>query len=181
MVYIFLANGFEDIEALAPIDILRRAGVELTTVGVGSSEILSSHKVRFGTDTTVDKIKLDEKLDMVILPGGKLGTVNLENDDYVQAAVDYCVKNDRYVAAICAAPSILGHKGLLKGREATCYPGFEGELEGAVISDKYVVQDGKFITARGAGVCIEFGLKLTEVLTSAEKAQSIKEGIQCAW
>lgn len=180
MVYIFLANGFEDIEALAPIDILRRAGVELVTVGVGGSEIVSAHKVRFGTDTTVDKIELNDKLDMLILPGGMPGTINLENDDYVQAAIDYCVKNDKYVGAICAAPSILGHKGLLNGKEATCYPGFEKELEGAKLSDKYVAEDGKFITARGAGVCIEFGLKLAEKLTSAKTAQEIKEGIQCA-
>lgn len=181
MVYIFLANGFEEIEALAPIDILRRAGVEVVTVGVGSSEIVSSHKVKFGTDTTVDKIVLDDKLEMVILPGGMPGTVNLENDDYVQAAIDYCVNNDKYVAAICAAPSILGHKGLLNGREATCYPGFEKDLEGAKLSEKYVAQDGKFITARGAGVCIEFGLKLAEKLTSAEIADNIKKSIQCAW
>lgn len=181
MVYVFLANGFEEIEALAPIDILRRAGVEVVTVGVGSSEIVSSHKVKFGTDTTVDKIVLDDKLEMVILPGGMPGTLNLENDDYVQAAIDYCVKNDKYVAAICAAPSILGHKGLLDGREATCYPGFEEALEGAKLSEKYVAEDGKFITARGAGVCVEFGLKLAEKLTSVENAENIKKSIQCAW
>lgn len=181
MVYIFLANGFEEIEALAPIDILRRAGVEVVTVGVGSSEIVSSHKVKFGTDTTVDKIVLDDKLEMVILPGGMPGTLNLENDDYVQAAIDYCVNNNKYVAAICAAPSILGHKGLLNDREATCYPGFEEALEGAKLSEKYVAEDGKFITARGAGVCIEFGLTLAEKLTNPEKAENIKKSIQCAW
>lgn len=181
MVYVFLANGFEEIEALAPIDILRRAGVEVVTVGVGSSEIVSSHKVKFGTDTTVDKIVLDDKLEMVVLPGGMPGTLNLENDDYVQAAIDYCVNNDKYVAAICAAPSILGHKGLLNGKEATCYPGFEEALEGVKLSEKYVACDGKFITARGAGVCIEFGLKLAEKLTNAEKADNIKKSIQCAW
>ncbi|MBE6873066.1 MAG: DJ-1/PfpI family protein [Ruminococcus albus] len=179
MVYVFLANGFEELEALAPIDILRRAGVEVVTVGVDSTEITASHKVVFNADTTVDKITLDDKLEMIVLPGGMLGTLNLENNDYVQAAIDYCVKNDKYVSAICAAPSILGHKGLLKGRKAVCFPGFEKDLEGAEIAEIGVAEDGKFITAKGAGVCIEFALKLVEKLVSAEKADEIKRGIQC--
>ncbi|EGC01714.1 DJ-1 family glyoxalase III [Ruminococcus albus] len=179
MVYVFLANGFEELEALAPIDILRRAGVEVVTVGVDSTEITASHKVVFNADTTVDKITLDDKLEMIVLPGGMPGTLNLENNDYVQAAIDYCVKNDKYVSAICAAPSILGHKGLLKGRKAVCFPGFEKDLEGAEIAEIGVAEDGKFITAKGAGVCIEFALKLVEKLVSAEKADEIKRGIQC--
>ena len=179
MVYVFLANGFEELEALAPIDILRRAGVEVVTVGVDSTEITASHKVVFNADTTVDKITLDDKLEMIVLPGGMPGTLNLENNDYVQAAIDYCVKNDKYVSAICAAPSILGHKGLLKGRKAVCFPGFEKDLEGAEIVESGVAEDGKFITAKGAGVCIEFALKLVEKLVSAEKADEIKRGIQC--
>lgn len=179
MVYVFLANGFEELEALAPIDILRRAGVEVVTVGVDSTEITASHKVVFNADTTVDKITLDDKLEMIVLPGGMPGTLNLENNDYVQAVIDYCVKNDKYVSAICAAPSILGHKGLLKGRKAVCFPGFEKDLEGAEIAEIGVAEDGKFITAKGAGVCIEFALKLVEKLVSAEKADEIKRGIQC--
>lgn len=179
MVYVFLANGFEELEALAPIDILRRAGVEVVTVGVDSTEITASHKVVFNADTTVDKITLDDKLEMIVLPGGMPGTLNLENNDYVQAAIDYCVKNDKYVSAICAAPSILGHKGLLKGKKAVCFPGFEKDLEGAEIAEIGVAEDGKFITAKGAGVCIEFALKLVEKLVSAEKADEIKRGIQC--
>ncbi|MBQ8965228.1 DJ-1 family glyoxalase III [Ruminococcus sp.] len=179
MVYVFLANGFEELEALAPIDILRRAGVEVTTVGVDTQTITASHKVVFTADTTVDKIVLDDKVDMVVLPGGMPGTLNLENDDYVQAAIDFCVKNDKYIAAICAAPSILGHKGLLKGKKAICFPGFEKDLEGAEISEKAVVCDGKFITAKGAGVAVDFALMLAEKLVSAEKAEEIRKGIQC--
>ena len=179
MVYVFLANGFEEIEALAPIDILRRAGVNVITVGVDSQEITASHKVRFTADTTVDKIVLSDELEMIVLPGGMPGTLNLENNDYVQAALDHCVNNDKYVAAICAAPSILGHKGLLKDKEAICFPGFEKDLEGAKISASAVAEDGKFITAKGAGVCIDFALKLVEVLVSAEKAAEIRKGIQC--
>ncbi len=179
MVYIFLANGFETIEALAPVDILKRAGVEAVTVGVGGKVIVSAQNIPVTADITADKISLDDSLDMIVLPGGMPGTLNLEADSSVQAAIDCCVKNDKYIGAICAAPSILGHKGLLDGKEAICYPGFEKDLTGAVISEKYVVQDGKIITARGAGVCVDFGLKLAEVLTSVEKAQSVREGIQC--
>lgn len=179
MVYVFLANGFEELEALAPIDILRRAGVAVTTVGVDSQTITASHKVVFTTDITVDKVVLDDSVEMIVLPGGMPGTLNLENNDYVQAAIDFCVKNDRYVAAICAAPSILGHKGLLKGKKAICFPGFEKDLEGAEISADHVVEDGKFITAKGAGVCIPFALKLVEKLVSAEKAAELHDSLQC--
>lgn len=179
MVYVFLANGFEELEALAPIDILRRAGVKVTTVGVDSQTITASHGVVFTADTTVDKTILDDDVEMIVLPGGMPGTLNLENNDYVQAAIDYCVKNDRYVAAICAAPSILGHKGLLKDREAVCFPGFEKDLEGAKISASPVAEDGRFITAKGAGVCIPFALKLVEKLVSADKAEELFASLQC--
>lgn len=179
MVYVFLANGFEIIEALAPVDMLRRAGVEVRTVGVGSKTIVSSHKISINADITADEVVLDDNLQMVVLPGGMPGTLNLEADETVQKAVDFCAEKDRFIAAICAAPSILGHKGLLQGREAICFPGFESELKGAKLSDKYVAQDGKIITARGAGVCIPFGLKLVENLVSKEKADSLEASIQC--
>ena len=179
MVYVFLANGFEELEATAPIDVLRRAGVEVVTVGVDCENITSAHNMRYITDTTVDKITLDDNIDMIVLPGGMPGTVNLENNDYVQAAIDYCVKNDKFIAAICAAPSILGHKGLLKDREAICFPGFEKDLEGAKISEKPVAMDGKFITAKGAGVAVKFALTLVEALVSAERSDEIRKGMQC--
>lgn len=179
MVYVFLANGFEELEALAPIDILRRAGVPVTVVGVETETVVSAHKVKFTADTTIDKILLDDSIDMIVLPGGMPGTLNLENNDYVQASIDFCVKNDKFVAAICAAPSILGHKGLLKGRKAICFPGFEKDLEGAEISASPVADDGKFITAKGAGVAIPFALKLVEKLVSKEKADELFSGLQC--
>ncbi|MBR1724298.1 MAG: DJ-1/PfpI family protein, partial [Ruminococcus sp.] len=125
MVYVFLANGFEELEALSPIDVLRRSGVETVTVGVGGKEITAAHGVRFVTDITADEIKLDDKLEMIVLPGGMPGTNNLEASAQVQSAIDYCAENDRYFAAICAAPKILGAKGLLRGRKAICFPGFE--------------------------------------------------------
>ena len=179
MVYVFLADGFEELEALAPIDILRRAGVEVVTVGVSGETVVGAHKVRFTPDITVDKVVLDDKTDMIVLPGGMPGTINLENDDYVQAAIDFCAKNEKYIAAICAAPSIFGHKGLLKGKKAICFPGFENDLEGAVISDDHVAVDDKFITAKGAGVAVDFALALTEKLVSKAKAEEIRKGIQC--
>lgn len=179
MVYVFLANGFEELEALSPIDVLRRAGVETVTVGVGGREITSAHGVRFTADIEEGDIKLDDGLDMIVLPGGMPGTNNLEASPSVQAAIDFCVKNDRYVAAICAAPKILGAKGLLDGRKAVCFPGFESFLKGAEISADSVVQDGRFITAKGAGVALEFALKLAGLLTSEEKAEALAASLQC--
>lgn len=179
MVYVFLANGFEEMEALAPVDLLRRAGVEVFTVGVGSDMIVSSHNIPVKTDTTVDKIVLKDELEMIVLPGGMPGTLNLEANGIVQSSIDYCVENKKYVCAICAAPSILGHKGLLKGRNAICFPGFEEDLCGAIISEKYVVSDGNFITARGAGVAVDFGLEIVKALGGSELSNKIRETIQC--
>lgn len=179
MVYVFLANGFEEMEALAPVDLLRRAGVEVFTVGVGSDMIVSSHNIPVKTDTTVDKIVLNDELEMIVLPGGMPGTLNLEANSVVQSSIDYCVENKKYICAICAASSILGHKGLLKGRNAICFPGFEEDLCGAIISEKYVVSDGNFITARGAGVAVDFGLEIVKALGGSELSNKIRETIQC--
>ena len=179
MVYVFLADGFEDIEALAPIDILRRANVDVKTVGVTGKEVTSSHGVTVKADISVSDIKLDSDLELIVLPGGMPGTLNLEASVGVQKAIDFCAANDKYIAAICAAPSILGHKGLLKGKKATCFPGFEKDLVGADACSDLVVIDGKFITGKGPGACIEFGLKLAEILVSADAALNIKAGMQC--
>lgn len=179
MVYVFLADGFEDIEALAPIDILRRANVDVKTVGVTGKEVTSSHGVTVKADISVSDIKLDSDLELIVLPGGMPGTLNLEASVGVQKAIDFCAANDKYIAAICAAPSILGHKGLLKGKKATCFPGFEKDLVGANACSDLVVKDGKIITGKGSGACIEFGLKLAEILVSADAALNIKAGMQC--
>ena len=116
---------------------------------------------------------------MIVLPGGMPGADNLENCPEVQAAIDYCSENNKYIAAICAAPKILGHKGLLDGRYCTCFPGYESEMKNAVPNGKSVVVDGSFITAKGAGVSIQFGLKLVEVLTSKDKASALGASLQC--
>ena len=178
MVYCFLADGFEELEAIAPIDMLKRAGVEVVTVGVTGKNVTGSHGITFVADITEDDVFLDEKLDAVILPGGMPGTLNLEKSETVQSAIDFAHKNGILLCAICAAPSIFGHKGLLSGKNATAFPGFEKELEGANVNGDFVVRDGNIITAKGAGVATEFGLEIVSCLVSKEKSDEIKDTIQ---
>lgn len=178
MLYMFLAQGFEEVEALAPLDVLRRAGIDVKTVGVGDNFITGSHGVTVVCDLSTTGLELPEFLDGVILPGGMPGTVNLEKNITVQAFIDYAYEKHEFLCAICAAPSILGHKGYLNGKEATCFPGYEEELEGAIISDKSVVRDGKIITAKGMGVATEFGLEIVSSFLGKEKAESVKRKIQ---
>ncbi len=178
MIYCFLADGFEEVEAIAPIDMLRRASLEVKTVGVTGDVVCGSHGIKVTADCPLEDVVLDDTLEAVILPGGLPGAINLENSAEVQRAIDFAVKNDKFVCAICAAPQILGHKGLLKGKNAIAYPGFEKELLGADISDKYVVCDGRFITAKGAGVATEFGLEIVAQLLTREKSDEIRSQIQ---
>lgn len=176
MVYLFLANGFEEIEALCPLDLLRRAGVEVTTVGVGGDMIRGSHGITVQADLP-DTMFADATPEMVILPGGMPGSKNLDASRTVDMALKAAVRNDAFIGAICAAPFVLGKRGLLAGKEAICYPGFENELTGAVISDKRVVRDGKFITAAGMGVALEFGLALVEALKGEQVAEELRRAV----
>lgn len=178
MVYCFLADGFEEVEAIAPVDMLRRAGVEVKTVGVTGEVIDGRHGIKVIPDIDIEDITLDESLEAVILPGGLPGATNLEESNGVQKAIDYANEKGKYVCAICAAPQILGHKGLLAGKKAIAYPGFEGELKGAEISGEHVVLDGNIITAKGAGVATEFGLKIVSVLKGDALADEIGKAIQ---
>lgn len=178
MVYLFLAEGFEIIEALAPVDMLRRGKVKIKTVGVAGKKVTSSCGIEVTADITLDEFDCND-LDAIILPGGMPGTVNLENCSKVQEVIDYSLNNNKLICAICAAPSILGHKGLLKGKYATAFPGYDTELEGANLSDEYVVRDGNFITARGAGVSVDFGLEILKALTNEETSDKIRKTIQC--
>lgn len=177
MVYVFLADGFETVEALGTVDVLRRAGIETQTVGVGGKRIISSQKIPVEADIEIKDAKT-ENLDAIVLPGGIPGTPNLEASEQVQSYIDFCTENNKYICAICAAPSILGHKGLLKGLEATAYPGYEEELTGAVISGKYVAHDRNIITAKGAGVSLEFGAEIASVFIGREKANGILKAMQ---
>ena len=179
MVYCFLAGGFEEMEALCPVDILRRGECEVMIVGVGEEIITGSHGISVYTDITDSEITLDSDLDMIILPGGMPGTLNLEKNANVQKTIDFCMENNRYIGAICAAPSILGHKDILKDREAICFPGFEGQLNCKNLSEDFVCRDGSIITAKGAGVAQEFGLKLLECLKGTAVSEKVKSSIQC--
>ena len=172
MIYMFLAEGFEEVEALAPLDLIRRAGLEIKTVGVGAKVITGSHGIPVTADMT-DAEFSDNAPDMVILPGGMPGTKNLDASETVHKAIADAVKNDAYLCAICAAPMILGKLGLLCGKNAVSYPGFESYLEGATISDKKVVRDGKIITAKGMGAGIEFGLAIVSALKDEKTADDL--------
>ena len=179
MIYVFLANGFEEMEALSPVDLLRRAGHEVQTVGVTGKTVTGAHGIEVTCDITAGEMLLGNGLEMIVLPGGMPGTLNLEKSEAVQTAVDFCYDRKIFIGAICAAPSILGHKGLLDGREAIAYPGFETQLTGAKISVDSVVQDEFIITAKGAGVAAAFGLKLIEALDGAETSGKIFDSICC--
>ncbi len=178
MVYVFLAEGFEEIEALAVVDILRRADLPVTTVGVGGETIKGTHGIAVMADVKDTDVCLDNA-QAVILPGGMPGTLHLEESAIVQAAIRAADKKHICIGAICAAPSVLGHAGLLKGKRATCYPGFEDALIGATVVADAVVADDHIVTAKGAGCAIEFALKLVEILVSAGTANKLKESMQC--
>lgn len=172
MIYVFLANGFEEIEALAPLDLFRRAGLEARTVGVGSSEIIGTHGIAVKADITVPE-KTDD-LELIVLPGGMPGATNLQQSEMVQEMIDYCAENNIRMAAICAAPFILGEKGLLNCRKAVCFPGFEDSLKGAAIADAGVVTDGLFTTAKSAGHAVAFGLELVKQLKGEKAAEELR-------
>ena len=176
MVYLFLANGFEEIEALCPLDLLRRAGVEVTTVGVGGEMIRGSHGIVVQADMP-DTMFMDANPEMIILPGGMPGSKNLDESRITDAALKTAARKEAYIAAICAAPFVLGKRGLLEGKEAVCYPGFEDQLTGAMISNKKVVRDGKIITAAGMGVALEFGLALVAALKGEDVAENIRRAV----
>lgn len=178
MVYVFLADGFEIIEALAPVDMIRRAKIDVKTVGVTGKTVKSSCGIEVTADMTIDEFDFYD-VRAVVLPGGMPGTLNLENCSAVQSAIDNAANTNSLICAICAAPSILGHKGLLEGKNAICFPGFEDALDGAYLSDEYVVRDGNIITARGAGVCVDFGLEIVKAIKGEDEANRIKESIQC--
>ncbi len=206
MIYLFLAPGFEEVEALAPLDLLRRAGLEVTTVAIRTAEhnallercynigmsatnlwedtcaVTGAHGITVTADIHEGQfarllLKGDFSPEAVILPGGMPGTANLDGSPAVEAALEQAAKTNAYLCAICAAPMILGKRGYLCGKRATCFPGFEGYLEGATVGGK-VIRDGRVITAAGMGVAQEFGLEIVSVLVSPEKAGEIRAAIQ---
>lgn len=180
MLYMFFANGFEEVEAIATLDVIRRAGIDIKSVGVGSKTVTGSHGISVVCDMITDEIKSFDDVKGVILPGGMPGTTNLYTDESVIKAVDYCAENNLMLGAICAAPLILGRKNLLAGKEAICFPGFEDELKGATISDKYVCTCGNIITARGMGSAVNFGVAIVAYFMGDDFASELKSGLQCS-
>ena len=177
MVYVFLADGFEEIEALTPVDLLRRAGVRVATVGVTGKVVTGSHAIPVTADLSADEALAalgGETPEMIVLPGGMPGADNLNASPVVDAFIKKCAENDAYIAAICAAPYILGVRGLLKGRMATCFPGFEDRLEGAEYYDCDVIRDHNIITGRAAGAATEFALELVAALCGDDAAETMK-------
>ena len=164
MVYIILGKGFEETEAVAPGDVLRRAQIPMQYAGIGGRLVEGAHGITVQADITVEEMDL-QNMDMIVLPGGMGGVESIEASPAAMAAVEYALKHDRYVSAICAAPTILGKRGWIDGRHAVCYPGMEGQMGKAIVHpEKEAVVDGKLITGRAPGAAIEFGLQLAGVL-----------------
>ena len=177
MFYMFLADGFEETEALVTLDMLRRAGIEIKTIGIGDVLINGTHGIKVSADIREDEADISD-CEGVILPGGMPGTENLYSSAVANNAVDYCFNNGKLICAICAAPVIPGRKGLLKGHKAVCFPGFENELEGAEIADCACVKSGNFITAKGAGCVFEFSYEIISAITDEQVARKVIATIQ---
>ncbi len=176
MVYVLLADGFEEVEAIEPIDILTRGGVEVTTVGVTGKVVTGAHGIPVTADIEINEVTPDD-MELLMLPGGA-GHELLDASNEVHRLINYAVSNGLYISAICAAPSILGKKQLLDGKKATCFPGYEKYLYGADVTAEKAVVDGKIITGKGAGAAAEFGFTMLKILKDAETANRIKEIMQ---
>ena len=179
MFYIFLADGFEEVEALTPLDLMRRAGIDVQTVGVGGIYVTGSHNITVKADLLIDELDITS-CDGVVLPGGMPGTTNLYNCEKVLECVRKCADKQQLVCAICAAPLILGRLGLLEGKKAVCFPGFEDELKGAEIGNVSCVAQDNIITAKGAGAVFDFSRAIITYLKDESSAIKILETIQCS-
>lgn len=178
MVYIFLADGFEEIEALTVVDMLRRAGIEIKTASVkAETDVMGSHSIPVRADITLEDVEWDSA-DMLVFPGGMPGTRNLSECDELMKRLDERAAKNGDIAAICAAPALLfGDRGLLKGKKAICYPGMEDHLNGADVTYDTAVTDGNIITSRGLGTAIDFALAIITKLISGEKASEIAKSV----
>lgn len=174
---VFFGTGYEEIEALTVVDLCRRAGIDTRMVSITEElQVTGSHKICVNMDKMYDEVVFDE-LDMIVLPGGMPGTLNLEAHSGLMEQVDAFHETGKFIAAICAAPSILGHRGILQGRKACSYPGFEKDLNGATVMFDSVVRDGHVITSRGMGCAIDFALEIISVLCGEEVAKEKAESI----
>lgn len=178
MIYAFLANGLEEVECLAVVDILRRAKEEVKLVSItGAYEVTGSHQITIRADALIEEVAFEEA-DLLFLPGGMPGTIHLGECELLCSWLQKFAAEGKRLAAICAAPSVLGQLGLLKGKKATCYPGFEEQLTGADVRSDGVVTDGLVTTAKGLGVALALGLELVKLLQGAETSDAIRASIQ---
>lgn len=176
MVYIILGTGFEDMEAVCPCDILRRGGVQVQFAGIGGRDITGSNGITVRADCTVEEIDR-EKLDMIVLPGGMGGVHSILASPEALDAVRWAWENGKYVAAICAAPSILAKLHITDGKHATVYPGMEPEMGSAIMHNANTARDGRVLTGRAPGAAMDFGLMLLEALTDAQTADRVRSGL----
>lgn len=176
MILVLLADGFEEIEALTPVDMLRRAGLNVKTCGITSKIAIGAHGISVICDILPHEAELD-KVSMLILPGGMPGATNLDESEFVSLAIDTVNKNGGRLAAICAAPLVLGRRGLLEGKRAVCYPGFESELRGATVCNDKVVTDANITTAKGMGAALEFSKELISLLVDRDKSLELSRAI----
>ena len=179
MYYIFLADGFEEIEALCPYDLLLRAGIEAKTVSINeTTAVTGTHNIIVHADMTAADISLDDDISGIMLPGGMPGASNLEANETVQAFITKAYEEDKLISAICAAPFVLGNRGLLRGKNATCFPGFEDKLDGACCTGERVVTDGNIITAKGMGAAFDLGIEIIKYFKGEAFALSVKAKTQ---
>ena len=177
MVYMLLGTGFEETEAVAPLDLLRRAGVEIATVGVTGKTVYGSHGIGIESDITIDQLDLTN-LEMIILPGGLGGVASARASQEALEALRFAWENGKYVAAICAGPTVLADLGITDGKNATCFPGCESQMGSAIMAENAAaVRDGRLITGTSAGCAIPFGLELIAALKGQEEAQRIAKQI----
>lgn len=177
MVCVLFAEGTEEVEALSVVDLLRRAGVETALASTAGRVVTGSHQIKVEADLLLCEVPWDET-EMLVLPGGLVGTKNFVESDAVCDAVRQCAEQGKYIAAICAAPSVvLGKLGLLKGKKATCYPGMEAGMEGATPLSRGCVMDGNIITGRALGAALDFSCALISVLRGEEKARQVADSI----
>ena len=176
MVYVLLGTGFEETEAIAPIDLLRRAGIPTTTVGINGTTVYGSHNIGIAADITIGQMDLTD-LEMIVLPGGLGGVASVRGSREAMSALDFAWKNDKFVAAICAGPTVLAGLGITDSKNTTCYPGCESGMGSATVLTEAVVRDGRLITGASAGCAIPFGLALIEALRDEDAAKTVAEQI----
>ena len=177
MVYVLLGTGFEEVEAIAPVDLMRRAGISVLTVGITGKTVYGGHNIGIEADITLDEMDLTH-LDMIVLPGGLGGVASARASQGALDAIRFAWENGKFVAAICAGPTVLADLHITDGRRATCYPGCENSMgNAAMIPDAACIRDGNLITGTSAGCAISFGLALIEALKGPETAEAIKKQI----